>query len=325
MAYTTIDDPNLYFHTDTYTGNGSGAREITDLPFSPDMSWFKNRDATDSHHIFDRVRGAKLHIKSDASNAEDQDDNSLYAWLTNGYYVASSDSVNADGEKIVVWNWLESATSGFDIVSYTGNATGRDISHSLSALPKMIFVKSRSAAEHWAVWHKHLTASKQMYLNLTNAEETSQFGSDPTTSVFSLGTNIMVNGNTETYVAYLWSEKQGFSKFGKYTGNNNADGPFIYTGFKPAFVMIKMFNAAKGWMIYDNKRFTSNPVNAYLTLNADANTAEAYGTVYPIDFLSNGFKLHTDTSEVNAANNYVYMAFAESPLVNSEGAPNNAE
>ena len=346
-AYTTIDDPNLYYHTDIYTGNGSGAREITDLPFSPDMSWFKNRDATDSHHVFDQVRGAKLHIKSDATNVEEQDDNSLYAWLTNGYYVASSDSVNANTEKIVVWNWKAggsgssnsngsitssvsaSTDSGFSIVSYTGTGANATVGHGLGAVPTVIIQKNRDAVQPWWVYHSSIGAGGQLRLNEPDAA-----GSDggvlwnstaPTSTLFSVGDNDGANGDDDKCIAYCFVEKQGYSKFGSFVGNgNDGNNTFVYTGFKPAFLMIKnKSSGSTNWIISDKERPGYNPENRNV-LRANLNAAEITSSSRTADFLSNGFKCR-GLSVGADGDSYVYMAFAESPFVNSEGVPNNAE
>ena len=332
MAYTTIDNPELYFQVKLYTGNATSDTAITldgDENMQPDLVWIKERNSTSNNEVVDSVRGATKFILTDSTNAEGTEAEGLKSFDSDGFTLGDNGSYNQSSSyTYVAWCWKETADAGFDIVSYTGNGSARTISHSLSAKPRLIIQKNRSAGStQWRVQHGSLGAEKHMALDATQAVgDASSVWNDtePTTSVFSVGDDAAVNGNTNNCITYLWAEKQGFSKFGKYTGNNNSNGTFVYTGFRPAWVMIKMSDSTKSWQIYDNKRFTSNPINAYLTLNADTTAAESYGTVYPIDFLSNGFKFHTDTSEVNASNTYIYMAFAEATFVNSKGVPCNA-
>ena len=344
MAYvdSNLNDPSLFFNTVIFTGDvvdGDGTyhdQAVTGVGFEPDLLWHKGVTGARPHYIVDSVRGQggspteMKHLSSSATAAETTTNTNGHiksldsdGWTAVSGSDSSSRANNSclNGEKYVGWCWKESADSGMDIVTYTGNSTGRDISHSLSALPKTIFVKARSEAEHWAVYHAGTAASKQLYLNLNNAEETSQFGSDPTTSVFSLGTNIMVNGNTETYVAYLFSEKQGYSKFGSFTSNGQVDGNFVWTGFRPALVIIKR-NAARDWVMHDNKRDGYNGSNE--NLHPNLNNAEGSGENF-IDLLSNGFKIRSDDGTVaSGGDRMVYWSWAEAPFVNSKGVPCNA-
>ena len=341
MAYTAIDDAEVYFRSKLYTGNGTDDTGIvfdtTDTTMQPDFIWIKNRNSTNEHLIIDSVRGATkyLHTNEGTPGTQGQTTaaNSLQSFDSNGFTLGDNANFNTNTNTYVAWCWKESATSGFDIVSFTGSGSAKTESHSLSAVPHVMIVKRYDGdGNYWVIYHHKNTAAPETdYLRLgdngTNAtaDDASRWNDTaPTSSVFTINDSSQVNGDGNTYITYLWSEKQGFSKFGSYAGTNNANGAFVYLGFKPAWVMIKMSDAAKGWMLYDNKRFPSNPVNAYLTLQADSNAAEAYGTVYPIDFLSNGFKFNTDTSEVNADQTYVYMAFAEAPFVNSNGVPCHA-
>ena len=220
----------------------------------------------------------------------------------------------------------ESATAGFDIVSYTGNGSARTISHSLSAKPHFIVVKNRSDADnYWQVQHRSLGATKNLLLNDTNAVATvSTFWNDsePTTSVFSVGTHDDTNENTDSLIAYLWSEKQGFSKVGSYIANGNANGVYVHLGFRPAYLLIKnKTSSSTNWHIYDNKRLGYNIDNDMQR----ANIQNADATDDDLDMLSNGFKLRRVTTALNTdGDTYVYMAFAEQPFVNSKGVPCNA-
>jgi len=327
-AYTAIDDPEAYFQVALYTGNGSANHAITlpgDTDMQPDFVWIKNRDAADSHCVFDAVRGATEVLHADTTAAEATDADTLDSFTSDGFQVDADVKVNTNAEKYVAWCFKESATAGFDIVTYTGNGTDdTDISHSLSAVPHVILVKNRAATQPWRMQHKALGETFGLILNDATAKDddnTAWSDEAPTSSVFTLGTSANTNNNTEAFIAYVWSEKQGFSKFGGYTGNGNADGPFIYTGFRPAFVIVKQTDSAGTWNIYDNKREGYNVKNDLLIANL--NNVEADATF--IDFFSNGFKIRDTDDDRNASGGtYIYMAFAEAPFVNSNGVPCNA-
>ena len=333
MAYTTIDDPSLYFRVKTYSGSSSDGNAITwdetHANMSPNFLWLKNRTATQEHWLCDTVRGAGKFLESNSNNAESSDGASGFASFdSNGFTL--NDSARTNRNTMVAWGWKESATAGFDIVTYTGNETARTISHSLSAVPKMMIVKNRGTTGNWGVYHVGLgTANKRLELDSNAAEDTGTSvwnDTDPTSSVFSVGDNDRItNGNSMTYVGYLFSEKQGFSKFAKYTGNGNADGTFVYTGFKPAWLMIKPTSINnESWKIYDNKRNTFNV--SQTTLNASDYSVEGSSSGNNIDILSNGFKIRSNDSRINSSGaTNIYIAFAESPFVNSNGVPNNAQ
>jgi len=330
MAYTTIDDPTAYFQTTLYTGNG-GTQSVTNggnSDLQPDWLWIKDRDDTFKHLLVDSVRGATKHLSSSSEAAEITNTANVTSFASDGFALSSDGNVNANADKYVAWQWKESATAGFDIVGYTGNGNARTISHSLSAVPSMMIVKSRSSANKpWGVYHhKNTSAPETDFLSLNNTNATadsSAFWSDtaPTSSVFTVGTSNDVNENGTTYIAYLFSEKKGYSKFGSYTGNGNADGTFIYLGFKPAFIIAKKTSSTSDWGIYDNKRNTFNVMD--LRLKANSNGADDQSSDNNIDFLSNGFK-HRTASGWNAAATYIYMAFAENPFVTSTGIPTTA-
>ena len=340
MAYSAIDDPEAYFQVKLYTGDGS-TPSITldgDEDMQPDLVWIKNRDEADSHCLFDSVRTATKLLYPDTADDEEDDADTLTSFDSDGFALGDDDKVNTDTEAYVAWCWKESATAGFDIVSYTGNATNRTISHSLSAVPEAIITKCRSAAARsWTSYHAPLGNGKHMTLSETDAAATSSASwndTTPTSSVFSLGTSNNVNDNTETHIAYCFAPIQGFSKFGSYTGNGNADGTFVYTGFKPAFLMIKKSNASgTNWIMKDNKRSGTaagqnfGQMNPNQTENPTANqsSAENKASAFATDILSNGFKLRgTDTGINNSGDTFIYMAFAEAPFVNSNGVPCNA-
>jgi len=329
MAYTTIDDPSAYFQTETYTGDGGGTRAVTfsgNSNLQPDWVWIKNRGTTNEHLIFDSVRGVQVALNSNDKTTDDSISNSLTAFNSDGFTVAANTSCNANNNTYVSWNWKETADAGFDIVSYTGNDTARTISHSLSAVPKMMIVKCRNVAKEWTVFHSSQGNGKFMELDQTTAVQTATNrwnDTSPTSSVFTVGVDSSVNASNQTYIAYLFAEKQGYSKFGSYTGNANANGTYVYTGFKPAYVLTKQTNSSdEPWIIKDLKRSPLNTGVDSPTLFASVNTAESNRD--GMDFFSNGFKCRDNGAPINSGS-YLYMAFAESPFVTSTGVPTTAQ
>ena len=327
-AYTTIDDPEAYFQVELYTGDGSGQSPTFDgdTDMQPDLVWIKSRNsASYNHMVFDSVRGATKYIKTDNSIAEGTNANMLTAFGSDGFTVGSDVDVNNNTTTYVAWCWKESATAGFDIVSYTGNATNRTISHSLSAVPKMMVTKNREETDSWRVYHEGMGNTKVMYLNITEASETlttAWNSTTPTSSVFTVGTDNGTNRDGDGMIAYLFSEVQGFSKFGSYTGNGNASGTFVFCGFRPAYVLAKRTNSASGWVLFDNKREPFNLADTSIRADDGGAENESNGA---LDLLSNGFKWITTDSGVNGSgDSYVFMAFAEAPFVNSNGVPCNA-
>ena len=331
-AFTSIDDPEAYFQAHAYTGDGEGTRAITlpgDTDLSPDLVWVKNYDTTRNHQFANSVSGANKVLLTDLPDPEDAVGGPIRGFGSDGFTINDSGNVNADGSTYASWSWLESATGGFDIVTYTGNATGRTISHSLSAVPHFILVKNRSDSDAWRVYHQGNTAAPEtdylvFYTDDATADDATAFNDTaPTSSVFSVGTSDQTNENTDSMIAFLWSEKQGFSKFGAYNGNGDADGPFVFTGFRPAFLMIKRTNEAASWYVWDTKRSTYNLPVQYVY--ADTNSGGSTSTSNAVDILSNGFKPRSSNDDTNdAAGTFIYAAFAEAPIANSNGVPNNA-
>ena len=335
MAYTSIDDPSAYFKVQLYTGDGNSSKAITfddtDTNMQPDFVWIKRRDDADSHMLYDSVRfdGSNAYWLQANVNSLEGSDRPLTAFGSDGFTIGSNNSaLNGNTNTYVSWNWKKTADAGFDIVTATGNATAKTISHSLSAVPHWIISKERTGSVNdWTVYHHKNTAAPEtdsLILNETNTtsdQNTHWNDTAPTSSVFSVGTGSVVNRNSSTYVYYLWSEKQGFSKFGRYTGNGNADGTFVYTGFRPAFVLFKRTNSTGNWQLLDNKRTGFNVENH--TLYPNSNLADQDET--DADIFSTGFKLrNTGTDGNGSGSTYIYMAFAESPLVNSNKVPTNA-
>ena len=353
MAYTDIDKPSDYFDTKLYTGDNTNNRQIS-LDFSPDFTWIKARNAGASHILFDRVRTNANYLLTNATNAE-VDGSSVLGWTntgctTNSFTVdlGSNGSINGTGTTFVGWNWLAggtavsntdgsitssvsaNTTSGFSIVSWTGTGANGTIGHGLASAPQVVIVKDRSAGFGWLFGHNSLGSwTRNLKLNETIAFETftSTFNSTaPTSSVFSIGSSGANNGSGNPLIAYCFAEKKGFSKFGSYTGNNSTNGPMIYTGFKPAWLLIKATNAAQWWTLLDSKRDTYNQASLGISPNS-SDTESTFNTnrgPHYIDFLSNGFKIRTDNSGVNGTNSFIYAAFAENPFTTSTGIPATA-
>jgi len=329
MAYTTIDDPSAYFQTKTYTGTGNSHAITLDgnSDLSPNWVWIKCRDDSHNHQVFDTLRGVHKRIRTDTSAAETTSNESLKSFDSDGFTLGTQANVNAAASgdnSFVAWNWKETADAGFDIVGYTGNGTaGRTVAHSLSAVPKMIIVKRyNDGTASWMIYHHTLGNNKYLSLDTTAAQDAGHWDStSPTSSVFSVSGDQRVNNDGASYFAYCFAEKQGFSKFGKYSGNGNANGPFIYTGFRPAFTIIKRIDATNDWMIGDNKITTFNPKDGMMR----ANLSNVELSTNPVDYLANGFKIRlTGNAFNNSGGTYVYMAFAENPFTTSTGVPGNA-
>tara|TARA_R100001443_G_scaffold54581_1_gene65995 strand:+ start:480 stop:1466 length:987 start_codon:yes stop_codon:yes gene_type:complete len=327
MAYVNenLNNSELYFQTKIYTGTGSTLALTLDGTenMQPDFVWIKSRSDSLSHALFDSTRGVTKVLNSNATTAEYTNTDTLTAFGTDGFTIGNNTGVNTSGQTRVAWCWKETATSGFDIVSYTGNGSTRTISHSLSAVPKMIIVKNRSAVNTWAVYHSSLASDEFLYLNETFAktQADNRFTTTaPTSSVFSLGSHASTNENGETFIAYLFSEKKGYSKFGTYEGNGNADGPYIHLGFSPALVVCKEIDDTGYWAVSDNKRDGYN-----LTKNLYWNDSMSESTANQIDHCANGFKIRSSAGSHNqSGSTHVYMAWAQSPFVNSNGLPTNA-
>ena len=339
MAYTTINKSTDYFNTKLYTGNG-GTNAITGVGHQPDWNWIKCRSHADSSQIFDVLRTTYA-LRSDGTNAEAVG-NGWTSLDSDGFTLngdSSGGNVNNSGRTYASWNWKAggagsantdgsinttatsvNTTAGFSISKYTGTGSNATVGHGLGSVPKMIIVKRTNATDVWRVYHGSIGATKHLVLNTTAAEATgSNVWNDtaPTSSVFSISTDSAVNASGATYVAYCFAEKTGYSKFGSYTGNGNADGTFIYTGFKPAFLIIKKTNATKNWFLHDDKRLGYNPSNSYVNPNLSA--VEYAGT--DLDIVSNGFKMRSTGGGHNEnSHTYIYMAIGQS-LVGSNNVP----
>ena len=335
-----IDKPTDYFNTVLWTGNGSSGLAITGVDFKPDIAWIKERNQTRGHVLFDVVRGATYQFNPNSNATNVAVAESLKTFDTDGFTVGNATSVNQNSYLYVGWNWLAggsqgssnengsinttytsvNTTSGCSVVQYSANATaGATVGHGLGVAPKMILVKeSTGSVNDWVVYHASVGNTKKLILNETNAESIDNFMNDttPTSTVFSISDASVVNRSGSTYMAYCFAEKQGYSKFGTYTGNGNVDGPFVYTGFSPSFIMGKRIDGTGPWWMLDNKRDGYNVTNRYLL--ADDSRTEGTDVEYNTDFLSNGWKARYNNGNFNASGgSYIYMAFAENPFVTS--------
>jgi len=348
-VYTTIDDAGSFFSPKLYTGDGS-TQAITGVGFQPDMVWGKQRtDAGANWFVFDAVRGATKFIESDTNAVESTEATSLTAFDADGFSLGAFAQSNENLKTMVSWNWKMGTTSGIggspsttptaysfnatagqSAIQYTGTSVAgggptATLPHGLGVAPAFIILKNYTAASRdWYVYHQYLGNTQRIYLNQNTAATTSSTAwndTSPTSTLFTVGTNEAVNENTSNLIAYCFAEKQGYSKFSSYTGNGNADGPMIYTGFRPAWILTKKTTATVDWWVFDDKRIGYNP-NQYRLL---ANTSSAETSVGYVDFLSNGFKWRSSDGDINGSGDvFVYAAFAESPFVNSEGVPTNA-
>jgi len=338
MAFINFQ-PKDYFNTKLYTGNGSNSHAITGVGFEPSFVWIKDRTNSYDHCAFDQPRGVSQRIYPNNAQVQSTDNDNLVSFDSDGFTVDDNGITNHNGYNFVSWNWKAngagssntdgsitstvsaSTTSGFSIVTWTGNSGS--IGHGLGKKPAMLITKSLGATGGWYVTHKSLSAEMQdnyMFLNDASANSTNNdiWGGEPTTSTFSVGSGLI--GNT-THVAYCFAPIKGFSAMGSYTGNGNADGVFLYTGFKPAWFLWKPYNATDSWNLVDSKRDGYNPDNNRLFPNASS----AEDTQDRVDLVSNGIKIRTSDGGTNSSSrSYIWMAFAEEPLVSSNGVPATA-
>ena len=351
MAYTDIDDPTAFFQTAIYTGNG-GTQSITNTGNSdlqPDWVWIKKRSGAASHILTDSVRGVTKNLFSDKDEAEETISTRITAFNSDGFSLGAEGNVNASSTTYVGWQWkagtsftndasstsvgsIDSAgsvntTAGFSIISYTGTGSAGTIAHGLGVKPSFILFKNRERAVNWLVYDKKNGAEKFLYLDVTDAvgDDTGHFNdTEPTTSVFSVGGANGTNYSGEALIAYCFANVQGYSKIGSYVGNASTNGTYVYTGFKPAWLMVKKSAGTGSWFIKDNKRDPGNPAEETLASDSPSSAA-GWGAGDDIDLLSNGFKFKDDTANINTSGDtYIYMAFAENPFVTSTGVPATA-
>jgi len=351
MAYTTINDPSKYFQTLLYTGNATG-RSLTNTGNSnlqPDWVWTKKRSAAQNHCVTDSSRAVANILFPDVTDAESATQ-LLTEFRTDGFGLNTNALANDNSATYVAWQWKMNGgtttsfnesgdnpggnyqadtTAGHSVVTYTGTGAAGTVSHGLGSTPSVIIIKDRSEAGAWIVYHQIHGNAAFTKLNdaVAKANESSNFNNtDPTSSVFTVGTSTNVNKDANNYVAYCFCEKKGYSKFGIYQGNSNANGAFVYTGFRPAWIIVKASTDTKNWHIADDERISFNGKIAGIRANTNdsENTGSEYG---PIDILSNGFKFRTSDNQINGDGTdgkYIYMAFAKHPLVSSTGTPTTA-
>jgi hypothetical protein len=343
MSYTNIDKSTDYFNTKLISGNG-GTQSITGVGHQPDFTWIKSRSRVDPHSLTDSVRGVASQLDSSLTSAPTTHSDAITSFDSDGFSLGSQADVNRSGTTFVSWNWKANGagsantdgslnstvsvntTAGFSIVKYTAGSSSAvsTIGHGLNSVPKMIMVKgidSNSTPDQWMVYHEALGNTKRIKLNSTDAAATGSGywnNTTPTSSLFTVGNSSEGNSGNGLYITYCFAEKTGYSKFGSYVGNGDSDGTFVYTGFKPAFMMVKRTDGAQPWVMTDSTRSTYNITSHFLS--AESSDAEASYTYF--DILSNGFKCRNSSNYVNESNGtYIYMAFAEAPLVGTNNVP----
>jgi len=343
MAYTNIDDPSAHFQAKGYAGNSVDNTAITNdgnSDLQPDLIWFARYDTPADKFLLNSSTGVTKFLISSGTSAEGTSTSLLKSFDTNGFSVGTNSNTNSSSSNYVAWQWKAnggttssntdgSITStvqanqdaGFSIVTYTTAGSTATIGHGLGAKPDVILLKKRNGAISWYVRHVS-TGTSYLNLNLTSAAVSNPTATwtttEPTTSVYSIGTSSDFNINGGEYLAYCFAEKQGFSKFGKYVGNGSTDGSFIYTGFKPAVIILKRTDSAKNWNIITGATIQKNVIDERFNLNL--------GNIQSVsdwaDFVSNGFKLRTTNASINASGGtYIFMAFAENPFTTSSGIP----
>jgi hypothetical protein len=340
-----IADGSQYFNAVTYSGSASN-QAIT-VGFQPDFLWIKRRNGANDHNLYNAIVGLTgNYLVSNSAGAENSNNNRIVATSSTGFTVGTgSADTNGSGNTYVAWAWDAGGTgssntagsitstvsanpsAGFSIATYTGNGTsGATIGHGLGVAPAFAIFKSRNASRDWLVYHQSLGATKGIYLSLQIASETDAGffnNTSPSSTLMTIGNNSAINVGGQTQVAYFFSEVEGYSKFGSYIGNTSTDGVFIYTGFRPAFVLIKLQNASGHWCMYDSTRYPRNPITH--RLYASGADAETNAGTPDIDFVSNGFKLRTSEAySNNSSYTYIFAAFAEHPTGGANVSPATA-
>ena len=346
MAYSSIAKPTDYFNTVLYTGNGTTDHAITGVGFQPDWTWLKKRSNTDDHILQDVVRGATKYLISNSTAAESTYAEGFKSFDSDGFTLGNANNTNQNTHTFAAWNWKAggssttnpsggtitttasvNTTAGFSVFTYTGNGSAAHIAHGLGVAPTLVIIKGRSNTDNWFVKHPALASNQYVYINSTGATASGSnvwSNTNPDATKIYIGTDAGVNGNSETYVCYAFAEKQGYSKFGSYTGNGSTDGTFVHTGFRPAFVINKRIDSSTGgsWILQDNTRGANvrNPVD--LSFSPTNNQGESdWGDTFDCDYVSNGFKWRMDgTGGYNNTSGatYIYLAFAEHPFVGND-------
>jgi len=350
MAYTTINKSTTYFNTKLYTATGNDNLAITGVGFQPDLTWIKERSSTSSHALWDVVRGVTKKVESDNDQAEGTDATGLKSFDSDGFTLGTSAQVNHSGVTNVAWNWKAggagsansdgatastvsaNTTAGFSIVKWTGTGSATTVGHGLGVAPTWIMVKNLADANDWFVYTKAIgytmtspdPETDYLKLNQINGRQdeiNAWNDTAPTSTVFTVGSASNVNGSSDPMIAYCYTDKTGYCKIGTYLGNGSADGAFVYTGFKPEFVIVKVTSTDNNWNMFDSKRPGYNEIDQRLFPNLS--NAEQDGTC-ALDFLSNGFKTRNNNDNYNGSGvTYVYMAFGQT-IVGSNNIPATA-
>ena len=344
MSYTNgLDKPTDYFNAVLWEGNNTAGRQITGVGFEPDLVWLKNRTSSANHGLHTQITGVDgaEYLRTNGTNAITTSANHVTSFDSDGFTINNGLMLNDTSNNYVAWNWKAGGsassntdgsitssvsvnqTAGISIGTFTGTASVGTVGHGLNAVPSMIINRTITAAKDWMTYHhKNTSAPETDYLALNSTNATADFedvwnDTDPTSSLFTIGDSSQNNTGSGPSIFYAFAEKKGFSKFGSYTGNGNADGTFVYTGFSPSFVMLKRTNTTGSWTMYDNKRHTYNPNGEYLLANNSSGGIDFNN----VDFLSNGFKLRDASFNNGSGDTIIYMCFAESPFTTSTGIP----
>jgi len=338
MAYTGINKSSLNFTTKLFTGNNTNGHAITGVGFQPDMVWFKNRSSQQNWRAFDVIRGATYRLVPNENSTNHAESSQLQAFGADGFTVGADGSVNGNNESMSAYCWKAggtasantdgsinstvsvNTTAGFSIVKWTGSGANATIGHGLGATPNVVIVKNLGATENWVNFHTPFGATKYIKLNDTSAEGTSSDvwnNTAPTSSVFYVGSNTATNQSGNDMIAYCFTDKTGYSKFGKYVGTGDNNGAFVYTGFAPKMVIVKEYNGSGNWIVKND--YYDNQNDHYVLVNST--DAETSGAVVGFDLLSNGFKLRGTAGDSNGSSaSILYMAFGQS-LVGSNNVP----
>ena len=344
----TIKDGSKYFNSVIYAPDGSSSFAVTGVGFQPDLVWVKSRVYAEDHQLNDAVRGATKGLQSNLNNAETTQTNGLTSFDSDGFTVGNLSDYNYNGDSIISWNWKANGsgssntdgsitstvsanpTAGFSIVSYTGTGANATVGHGLGVQPSFYVVKPRSEANNWPCWHKDLTNDGYyIHLNFSLKQDLATAvwnNTAPSSTVFNIGTNTNVNQQDATFIAYVFAEVEGYSRISYWSGNGNADGPFVHCGFRPAVLLLKNYRGGSetDWIIQDSTRSTYNVVDDILRPNTNQSEASGNSNYY-VDFLSNGFKIRTSSAAWNeSGSDYLFLAFAENPFGGSGVSPATA-
>ena len=344
MAYINFQ-PKDHMNTVAWTGTSSSPLNVTGYGFNPEMIWNKYRVGAGDHQLYDAVRGATKMLVPNSTNGQSTNANGVTAFITDGF-TAGSD-INVNGRNSVAWGWKlngqgsantdgtintlytsANTSSGVSVMTWNGTGSNGTIGHGLGKVPKMLLIKRTDGTQAWMVYHVGAgnNSEGQLTTGAFSGSSTAWQTTDPTSSVFyvSGSTGDSVNASGYAYVGYAFADVKGCTKVGKYIGNGNVNGAFIYTGFKPAFFMWKRSSSTGGWYISDAKRDTFNEVDVVLSANDNGSESDQ-GTTFDHDFVSNGIKIRNSVAAANSSGEtFVYMAFAEHPLVSSNNVPATA-